>query len=194
MKEEKDLSKHPIKYAIEYVRGLLEIESKVEVIEKLTFTVRESTIIVTCTDMEIYKVLKKCEKKVDEKFIEELGMKAIRFQCDRYYIILNILKKYVKEGRKEFKLEEMVEEVNKYEPARTPQAVRDILAFYATEYPEYWKSAGYNYPEELMQARGLNPLISRQKKGVYQILIKKGKFPKPKLPPKIDFDSIFSDF
>ena len=63
------------------------------------------------------------------------------------------------------------------------------------EFEEYWKSMGYNFPEELMQARGLKALISRQKKGGHQIFIKKGKTPKPKAPPKPDFDEIFfNDF
>lgn len=195
MKEDKKLEKHPIKYATEYISELLEKQKNPEVIERLTFAVRDNTILVTCKDEQTYKILKKVEKKVDKEIIARLGMKGVRFQWDRYYLVLKIIKEFSKAERTEFKLEEMVIEVNKYEPERTPQAVRDLLAFYATEYEEYWKSMGYNYPEELMEARGLKAIISRQKKGVHQIFIKKGKTPKPKPKPRYDLDEIiFSDF
>ena len=195
MREDKKLEKHPIKYATEYISELLEKQKNPEVIERITFAVRDNTILVTCKDEETYKILKKVEKKVDKEIIGKLGMKGVRFQWDRYYLVLKIIKEFSKAERTEFKLEEMVIEVNKYEPERTPQAVRDLLAFYATEYEEYWKSMGYNYPEELMEARGLKAIISRQKKGVHQIFIKKGKTPKPKPKPRYDLDEIiFSDF
>jgi len=195
MEDEKKLEKHPIKYAREYIEELLEKQKAGEVIEKLTFVVRDSTILVTCKDEETYKIIKKVEKKVNKEKIGKLGMKGVRFQWDRYYLVLKIIKEFSKAERKEFKLEEMVDEVNKYEPERKAQVVRDLLAFYATEFEEYWRSMGYNYPEELMEARGLKALISRQKKGVHQIFIKKGKTPKPKPKPRYDLDEIiFSDF
>jgi len=195
MKEDKKLEKHPIKYATEYIGELLEKQKKPEVIERITFAVRDNTILVTCKDEETYKILKKVEKKVDKEIIAKLGMKGVRFQWDRYYLVLKIIKEFSKAERTEFRLEEMVIEVNKYEPERTSQAVRDLLAFYATEFEEYWRSMGYNYPEELMEARGLKAIISRQKKGVHQIFIKKGKTPKPKPKVRYDLDEIiFSDF
>lgn len=195
MREDKKLEKHPIKYATEYISELLEKQETPDVIERITFAVRDNTILVTCKDIKTYRILKKVEKKIDKEIIAKLGMKTVRFQWDRYYLVLKIIKEFSKAERTEFKLEEMVVEVNKYEPERTPQAVRDLLAFYATEYEEYWKSMGYNYPEELMEARGLKAIISRQKNGVHQIFIKKGKTPKPKPKPRYDLDEIiFSDF
>lgn len=168
MAEEKELSKHPIKHGTQYIKELLEKQAKEEMMSKLTFAVRDNALLVTCKEIDVYKVLKKCELKVNKEYIEKLGLRGIQFQYDRYYLVLKLINDFLKAGKKEFSIQEMVEEVNKYTPARTQQMVRDILAFYATDYRPYYKMT--NHPEELAEIRGLAALVSRQKNGVYQIL------------------------
>lgn len=167
MTEEKEISKHPIKYGRQYVKELLEKESE-EIMGKLTFAVRNGVLLVTCKERDVYKVLKECELKVNREYVEKLGLRAVQFQYDRYYLVLELISDLIKKGKKFFTLQEVVEEVNKYTPTRTKEMVRDILAFYATDYRPHYKITKYS--EELAGLRGLAPLISRQKKGVYEIL------------------------
>ena len=59
MIEAKVLDKHPVRYGTQYLTKFLEKESKAELIEELTFTVREGKLLVTCRNNEVYQSQKR---------------------------------------------------------------------------------------------------------------------------------------
>lgn len=169
MIEAKDLDKHPVRYGTQYLAKLLE-ESKAELIEELTFTVREGNLLVTCKDDQAYQILKKCESKLDKNFITKLGLESFVFQYDKYYLVLRIINEFAKQGVTEFTIQAVLDEVNKYDPPRTPQAIKEVLAFLAYDFSKSGHRVSY-YSEHLMQLRGLCPLVKRQKT-TYALLLK----------------------
>ena len=119
MIEAKDLDKHPIRYANQYLAKLLGQISKTKVVEELRFSVREKILIVVCKTDEGYQALKECEKLLDKEFIHKLGLEAFLFQYEKHYLVLKIIKEFAKKGLTEVSFEEIFTEVNKYTPQRT---------------------------------------------------------------------------
>lgn len=171
MIEAKDLNKHPIRYGTQYLTKLLEQQSKTEIIEQLTFSVREGILIVTCKDDEAYKTLKTCESLMDKDFVRKLGLDSFLFQYDKHYLVLQIINDFAKQGIKEFSLESVFQQVNSYSPARTAQVVKDVLTFFCSDFSEPFRRSS-NFPFQIMELRGRKPLIERKKNGDYQLLLK----------------------
>lgn len=167
---EKEIRKHPIKYGAEYVRQILEGVSKEEIIKELTFAVRERELLVTCKDDESYEILKRCEQIVDGNYVRTLGLKGFVFQYDKYYLVLKILNEFTSKGFSEISLKQVVEKVNSYSPARSEEAIKNIMAFFAIDLIEApWRQS--NYHKELLEQRGLKPLVERLKNDIYQLLL-----------------------
>ena len=82
--EAKELDKHPIRYAMQYLDELLTTLSKPNLVEQLTFSVKERLLLITCKNDEDYQILKQCELLLDKDFITKLGLKAFVFQYDKY--------------------------------------------------------------------------------------------------------------
>ena len=172
--ESKDIGKHPIKYGTEYMREILGVESKEGLIKELTFAIRERMLLVTCKDEESYKTLKNCEKAIDSNYVRRLGLKAIVFQYDKYYLVLKIINEFASKGMMEISFGQVVERVNSYTPARSEEAIKNIMAFYAIDLIEApWRQS--RYPPQLLENRGLKPLVERLKndndKDSYQLLL-----------------------
>ena len=129
MIESKEVGKHPIKYGTEYMREILEVESKDGLIKELTFAIRERELLVTCKDEESYKTLKNCEQAIDSNYVKRLGLKGVVFQYDKYYLVLKIINEFASKGVSEISLGQVVERVNSYTPARSEEAIKNILAF-----------------------------------------------------------------
>ena len=174
MIESKEIDKHPIKYGTEYMREILEVESKDGLIKELTFAIRERILLVTCKDEESYETLKNCEQAIDSNYVRKLGLKAIVFQYDKYYLVLKIINEFANKGMMEISLGQVVERVNSYTPARSEEAIKNIMAFYAIDLIEApWRQS--RYPPQLLKNRGLKPLVERLKtdnnKDSYQLLV-----------------------
>ena len=177
MIESKELEKHPIKYGTEYMREILGVESKEGLIKELTFAIRERELLVTCKDEESYKTLKNCEQVIDSNYVRRLGLKAIVFQYDKYYLVLKIINEFASKGMMEISLGQVVERVNSDTPARSEEAIKNIMAFYAIDLIEApWRQS--RYPPQLLENRGLKPLVERLKndndkdnKDSYQLLL-----------------------
>ncbi len=171
MIEANDLDKHPIRYATQYLSEILEQLSKPKVVENITFSVREKILLVTCKNDEDYQTLKQCETMVDKEFVEKLRLKVIVFQYDKDYLVLKIIKKFAKEGLKEVSFESIFNEVNKYTPSRTAQAVKGVLASFANDLTkDYRQQSRAN--KDFLSLRGLDPLVKRLKDGSYELLAK----------------------
>jgi len=169
--EAKDLDKHPIRYATQYLSKLLAQLSKPKLIEEITFSVRQEILLVTCKDDEDYQILKQCELLLDKDFIGKLGLKAFIFQYDKFYLVLKIINGFTKRGFTEITFESVFDEVNKYSPARTAQAVKNVLASFANDLSSSpWRQSTYN--KDLLTLRGLTPLVKRLKSGNYELLAK----------------------
>lgn len=180
MIEAKDLDKHPIRYANQYLEKLLSKLSKKEILEELRFSVREKILIVVCKTDEGYEALKKCEKILDKEFIHKLGLEAFLFQYEKYYLVLKIIKEFAKQGLTEVSFEEIFTEVNKYTPQRTAQMVKNTIGSFAADFIEkpYLK---LRFNEDFLAVRGLSPLVKHLKPGNYQILLKVKSNKKSKL-------------
>jgi hypothetical protein len=171
MIEAKDLNKHPIRYATQYLSLLLAKLSKPKLIDEITFSVKSGILLVTCKTDEDYQILKQCELLLDKEFIAKLGLDAFIFQYDKYYLVLKIINEFAKQGLKEVTFDSVFNEVNKYTPLRTPQAVKGVLASFANDLSQNsWRQSTYN--QDLLDARGLTPLLKRLKTGNYELLIK----------------------
>ena len=169
--EATDLDKHPIRYATQYLDKLLIQLSKPKLIEEITFSVRQEILLVTCKDDEAYQILKQCELLLDKDFIGKLGLKAFIFQYDKYYLVLKIISGFAKRGFTEVTFESVFDEVNKYSPARTAQAIKNVLASFANDLSTSpWRQSAY--PKAFLVARGLTPLVKRLKSGNYELLAK----------------------
>jgi hypothetical protein len=57
MTEEKELSKHPIKHGMQYIKELLEKQAKEEMMGKLTFAVREKALLGVAAHEQKYPLL-----------------------------------------------------------------------------------------------------------------------------------------
>ena len=171
MIEAKDLDKHPIRYAMQYMSKLLTQLSKPKLVEQITFSVKQEILLVTCKNDEDYQILKQCELLLDKDFITKLGLKTFVFQYDKYYLVLKIIKDFTKKGFTEVTFESVLDEVNKYPPARTAQAVKNVLASFANDLSQNpWRQSFYN--KDLIEVRGLAPLVKRLKTGDYELLVK----------------------
>jgi hypothetical protein len=171
MIEAKDLNKHPIRYATQYLSLLLTQLSKPELINEITFSVKSGVLLVTCKTDQDYQTLKQCELLLDKHFIAKLGLDSFLFQYDKYYLVLKIINEFATQGLKEITFDSVFDEVNKYTPLRTSQAVKNVLAFFANDLSQNpWRQSTYN--KDLLAARGLTPLIKRLKTGNYELLIK----------------------
>lgn len=171
MIEAKDLNKHPIRYATQYLSLLLAELAKPKLIEEITFSVRSEVLLITCKNDEAYQVLKQCETLVDKDFIAKLGLKTFLFQYDKYYLVLKIVNELAKLGLSEITFDCVLDEVNKYSPSRTAQSIKNVLAFFAYDLSQNsWRQSTYS--KDLISARGLQPLLKRLKNGNYQLLIK----------------------
>ena len=169
--EVKDLDKHPIRYATQYLSKLLEQLSRPKLIEEITFSVKQEILLVTCKDDEAYQILKQCELLLDKDFIAKLGLKAFIFQYDKFYLVLKIINGFTKRGFTEVTFESVFDEVNKYSPARTAQAIKNVLASFAIDLSSSpWRQS--TYPKAFLVARGLTPLVKRLKSGNYELLAK----------------------
>ena len=156
------------------MREILGVESKEGLIKELTFAIRERMLLVTCKDEESYKTLKNCEKAIDSNYVRRLGLKAIVFQYDKYYLVLKIINEFASKGMMEISFGQVVERVNSYTPARSEEAIKNIMAFYAIDLIEApWRQS--RYPPQLLENRGLKPLVERLKndndKDSYQLLL-----------------------
>jgi hypothetical protein len=182
--EAKDLNKHPIRYATQYLGKLLAQLSKPKLVEEITFSVKQEILLITCKTDEDYQVLKQCESLLDKDFIAKLGLKAFLFQYDKYYLVLKIINNFAKQGLTEITFESVFNEVNQYTPARTAQAVKNVLASFANDLSKNsWQQSTYN--KELLAARGIGPLVKRLKSGNYELLLKlNSKKPDPKKKSK----------
>lgn len=171
MIEAKDLDKHPIRYANQYLEKLLDQISKAKVVEELRFSVREKILIVVCKTDEGYQALKECQQLLDKNFINKLGLEAFLFQYEKHYLVLKIIKEFAKQGLTEVSFLDIFDKVNSYTPQRTAQMVRNTIASFAVDFIEkpYMK---LSFNEEFLAIRGLNPLVKRLKTGNYQILLK----------------------
>ncbi len=169
--EAEDLDKHPIRYAMQYLDKLLTTLSKPKLVEQITFSVKEAILLITCKNDEDYQILKHCELLLDKDFTTKLGLKAFVFQYDKYYLVLKIINGFTKRGFTEVTFESVLDEVNKYPPARTDQAVKNVLASFANDLSQSpWRQS--TYPKQFLLLRGLTPLVKRLKTGNYELLVK----------------------
>ena len=159
-----------------YLSQLLTELSKTKLIENINFSVKQEILLVSCKNDEDYQSLKQCELPLDKHFIATLGLKAFVFQYDKNYLVLKIINEFAKQGLTEITFESVFNEVNKYSPARTAQAVKGVLALLANDLIQnHWEQSRYN--KDFLSLRGLHPLVKRLKSGNYQLLPK----PIPKL-------------
>ena len=92
-------------------------------------------------------------------------------KLEKYYLVLKIINEFTKRGFTEVTFESVLDEVNKYPPARTDQAVKNVLASFANDLSQNpWRQSFYN--KDLIAVRGLAPLVKRLKTGNYELLVK----------------------
>lgn len=191
MAKKQDLAKHPIRYFSEYFAWLLKRGGDEGLIKKLTVSVREGILKVTCHDEETYKKLKEYESSISLEFINLLGLKEVLLQYDVYYLVLSVVRDFERQGITEFTLSQVTSEVNKFPPLRKETFIKSILLklAYNLSADQHYR---YGLPEWFLELRGTDPVVEcfgrdlfrlvpkkapKQKKRVEKNIVARKKFP-----------------
>lgn len=169
------LAKHPLRYYLQRLRELTAPKKDERLLDQATFTMPGGRLLITCHDEAVHAKLTGYQTLIPTDFRESLGLKEIVVQFDVAYLILQALRRFEQEGRREFTLQDMVAEVNRVPPVRKESFIKGALQECAKDLGLMSFSSATQPPEWLLEIRGEKPLIRNLGKGNYEIMAKTGK-------------------